>query len=368
MKKTICKYLISFAFALTLICIVILFASNTVLAAKTYQYNSRDDYWNVRYPGTDGWGAKSGMPVAFEITATADPDSNSPAQELSFSSERDWENANWSPRIYLNKGYTGDVTWVFKSCEGYTPDFKDVPWIVTLHTGDGPYDYEEIPMYGYSHEYADSIEFRVHFDNYDGSWYNMNGLTIIDNTWRYSFDALVGVVGGDGNNPKWPTKAPARVAEDEKAYQAVSGDAIYQTPTYSMYRLKNPTTGEHFFTANSTEAANVKKAGWIDETPTGGAWKAPIKSDAPVYRLYNPNKKTCNHLYSMNSTEMANLKRAGWKVEGIAYYSDTNKSVPIYREYNKKTGDHNYTTDLAEHNRLTVNGWTAEGIAWYGVK
>lgn len=137
---------------------------------------------------------------------------------------------------------------------------------------------------------------------------------------------------------------------------------------FAMYRLKNPTTGEHLYTASAAEAANVKKAGWIDETPAGGAWKAPTKSSAPIYRLYNPNKKTYNHLYSMNQTEMANLTKAGWKVEGVAYYSDTNKGVPVYREYNKKTGDHNYTTNLAEHNQLAAQGWTAEGVAWYGVK
>lgn len=148
----------------------------------------------------------------------------------------------------------------------------------------------------------------------------------------------------------------------------LQGATTKSAGTYSMYRLKNPTTGEHLYTASAAEAANIKAAGWIDETPAGGAWKAPTTSSAPIYRLYNPNQKTCNHLYSMNQTEMASLTKAGWKVEGVAYYSDTNKGVPVYREYNKKTGDHNYTTNLAEHNQLAAQGWTAEGVAWYGVK
>ncbi len=60
----------------------------------------------------------------------------------------------------------------------------------------------------------------------------------------------------------------------------------------------------------------------------------------------------------------------GWKDEGIGWYSDDNKGVPVYRQYNKnaKTGSHNYTANLAENDMLVKSGWKAEGIFWYGVK
>lgn len=148
----------------------------------------------------------------------------------------------------------------------------------------------------------------------------------------------------------------------------VSASSVDEYLSVPMFRLRNPVTGEHFFTSSSAERDNVVKAGWSDETPAGGAWMAPVKSSAPIYRLYNPNKKTCNHLYSMNPAEMANLTKAGWKVEGIAYYSDVNKGQPIYRLYNAKTGDHHYTRSTKERDQLASTGWKAEGVAWYGVQ
>ena len=61
--------------------------------------------------------------------------------------------------------------------------------------------------------------------------------------------------------------------------------------------------------------------------------------------------------------------KLGWKYEGIGWYSDTNKSVPLYRQYNPnaKSGSHNYTTNKAENDMLVNAGWKAEGVAWYGL-
>ena len=65
-----------------------------------------------------------------------------------------------------------------------------------------------------------------------------------------------------------------------------------EAATNDMYRLYNPNSGEHFYTANTTERDNVKKAGWKYE---GIGWYAPTSGD-PVYRLYNPNAG--DHHYS----------------------------------------------------------------------
>ena len=196
---------------------------------------------------------------------------------------------------------------------------------------------------------------------------NFNNWRVFDKNHMWAMNLSHSNLYAINANPSRQYKTVTESSDTASASSGTSSTSI-SNATFSMYRFRHPTTGEHLYTASAAEAANVKKAGWIDETPAGGAWKAPTKSSAPIYRLYNPNKKTNNHLYSMNQAEMANLTKAGWKVEGIAYYSDTNKGVPIYREYNKKTGDHNYTTNLAEHNQLASQGWTAEGIAWYGVK
>ena len=70
----------------------------------------------------------------------------------------------------------------------------------------------------------------------------------------------------------------------------------------------------------------------------------------------------------MTQAEIDMLTKAGWKLEGVAYYSDEKKGVPVYREYNPNNGQHNYTTSLTEHKWLASLGWKAEGIAWYGLK
>ncbi len=130
----------------------------------------------------------------------------------------------------------------------------------------------------------------------------------------------------------------------------------------SVYRLYNPNTGDHFYTASHAEAVNLQKAGWNYESI---GWNAPEKSSAPVYRMYNPNAG--EHHFTLNKSEVSMLVKAGWKDEGIAFYSDTNKTRAVYREYNPnaRANNHNYTLDKSEHNHLVSLGWKNENIAWY---
>ena len=143
--------------------------------------------------------------------------------------------------------------------------------------------------------------------------------------------------------------------------------AKLKVETQSMYRLYNPNSGEHFYTANAGEKNHLANIGWIYE---GIGWNAPKTSDYPVYRLYNGNGG--EHHYTMNKTEKDMLVRAGWKYEGIGWYSadpkDSN-SIPLLREYNPNAfaNNHNYTTSKPEHNWLISLGWKDEGKAWYAL-
>ena len=135
-----------------------------------------------------------------------------------------------------------------------------------------------------------------------------------------------------------------------------------------MNRLYNPNSGEHFYTADIEEKAALVKLGWNDE---GYGWVAPQAKDStvPVYRVYNPNAG--DHHYTMNKGERDTLVAYGWKDEGTGWYSDTNKTVAVYRQYNpyaNGAGAHNYTTDKAENDHLVSLGWTPEGKAWYAVQ
>jgi hypothetical protein len=132
-----------------------------------------------------------------------------------------------------------------------------------------------------------------------------------------------------------------------------------------MYRLYNPNSGEHFYTAGEVERNTLMSLGWSYE---GIGWYAPSSSKTPVYRLYNPNSG--DHHYTTSAGERNALRQAGWSFEGIGWYSDDAMGVPLYRQYNPNatTGSHNYTTSKAENDALVAAGWVAEGIGWYGLK
>lgn len=131
----------------------------------------------------------------------------------------------------------------------------------------------------------------------------------------------------------------------------------------AMYRIYNKNSGEHFYTKNAKEKANLVKLGWKDE---GIGWFAP-DAGTPVYRVYNKNAG--DHHYTMSRGEKDSLVKIGWKYEGIGWYSADTNIKPLYRAYNPnaKAGSHNYTTSWDEQSTLVNAGWKDEEIAWNGV-
>lgn len=163
-----------------------------------------------------------------------------------------------------------------------------------------------------------------------------------------------------------------------------SGDETSAIDVIAMYRLYNPNSGEHFYTASLTEKNHLANIGWRYE---GIGWYAPDKGHGiPVYRLYNKNGG--EHHYTVSLYERRTLLKAGWRNEGIGWYSyeaynqgsdDTRHSkakripktnaIPLYRQYNPNAfaNNHNYTSSIKENNYLISLGWRGEGIGWYGV-
>lgn len=62
------------------------------------------------------------------------------------------------------------------------------------------------------------------------------------------------------------------------------------------------------------------------------------------------------------------LRGVGWSYEGVGWYSDDARAVPLYRDYNPNAfaNNHHYTTSAAERDWLESLGWRDEGIGWYG--
>lgn len=139
---------------------------------------------------------------------------------------------------------------------------------------------------------------------------------------------------------------------------------------HEMYRMYNPYTYEHLYTASATERASMIGAGWQYE---GIMWYAPDKANYPVYRLYNPY--TGDHHFTRSKAEYDQLGNSGWNREDIAFYSlpctdDTTAGKPIFRLFNpyiKGAGTHHCTSSDAETNANLDQGWQYEGIGWAGL-
>lgn len=165
----------------------------------------------------------------------------------------------------------------------------------------------------------------------------------------------------------WQFSSSGRVA-------GISGDVdlnysyhnmISSSDPGAMFRLYNPNSGEHFYTASAYEGNHLINVGWSYE---GVSWVAPSSSDTPVYRVYNPNAG--DHHYTMSAYERDSLVRVGWQYEGIGWYSDDAQTMPLHRLYNPnaRAGSHHYTTSAYERDSLVRAGWSSEGLAWYGLR
>ena len=151
-----------------------------------------------------------------------------------------------------------------------------------------------------------------------------------------------------------------------KAYANADDTGSETVQSVDMYRLYNPNSGEHFYTANQGERDHLVTLGWRYE---GIGWKAPKSGNRPVYRMYNPNAG--DHHYTNSAEERDWLVTKGWRYEGVGWQSADSSGVPVYRLYNPNctgAGAHHYTTSGEERDWLVTLGWKYEGICWNGVR
>ena len=144
-----------------------------------------------------------------------------------------------------------------------------------------------------------------------------------------------------------------------------AGDEKQEPKVGPLYRLYNPYTHEHFFTAETVENDNLVRLGWKSEGGVGYIYKHAEKGG--VYRLYNPT--TGEHHYTMNEDEVAQCVKAGWKNEGVKWFSAQDKEVTLnklysmYNPYEKKFY-HHYTADADEIAKMVKDGWRKEEVKW----
>ena len=137
--------------------------------------------------------------------------------------------------------------------------------------------------------------------------------------------------------------------------------AVYTVETISgsqvVYRLFNPSTGEHLFTT-AVHEVNVVSGSW-GWTYEGSGWVAPAPSSEtlPVFRLFQAS--TNQHLYTTDTNEMRVLTtQYGWVYDNNGqplFYSGGD--IPIYRLFNVWSLQHHYTTSSNENSVLPTKGW-----------
>lgn len=206
-----------------------------------------------------------------------------------------------------------------------------------------------------------------HYQNIVNKDYTVTGFAVGTNN-RTGYRSVFGqVFQYSPNGEPVYTTDQIRAQLQQYAQNAVEGAYLPKPPenTQIMFRMYNPNSGEHFYTAVLRERNALIEAGWWYE---GIGWLA-ASSGKPVYRLYNENAG--DHHYTMSEKERNFLITQGWKDEKIGWYSpeNTENAQPLYRAYNPnaKAGSHNYTASRREQDFLTANGWKDEGIAWYGI-
>ena len=192
---------------------------------------------------------------------------------------------------------------------------------------------------------------------------------VMDNVASFSLGGAHGAaVATDGSLWLWGSNSDGQLGNGTTAESTVPIRVIIpgDPETETMYRLYNPYTGEHLYTADGLERDGLVSVGWSYE---GEAWEAPI-TGAPVYRLFNPYSD--DHHYTMSEEECDYLASLGWDAEGVSWHSAGEfdwSAQPLYRLYNPYaiTATHHYTTSVEECDKLEELGWWKEGVAWYGI-
>jgi hypothetical protein len=121
--------------------------------------------------------------------------------------------------------------------------------------------------------------------------------------------------------------------------------------TTPLYRLFNPSNGDHFYTTSAAERDGaVANFGYTSEGIACYVFGSSASGTTPLYRLFNPNNG--DHFYTTSAAERDGaVANFGYTSEGIACYvfgSSASGTAPLYRLFNPHNGDHFYTTSEAE--------------------
>jgi hypothetical protein len=148
------------------------------------------------------------------------------------------------------------------------------------------------------------------------------------------------------------------------------GNSVQLTGNVAVYRLEKP-NGASFLTTNQTEYNALVGAGWAGHGIDFWADPGNTNTGYPVYRLYNPSNG--QHRWTINTTEVYGLIDSGYTLESIPFTSISNvrqeTAAPAgkeltYRFYIPQTHSHLWTNQLHERDTMILAGYQYEGVAW----
>jgi hypothetical protein len=139
-----------------------------------------------------------------------------------------------------------------------------------------------------------------------------------------------------------------------------------KTPqTLAMTRFQKPGGAGHFYTTNVQEGIG---AGFAQEGPSFNLFADSNEAEGAtdIYRLFNPT--TGKHFFTANKQEADTAAGAGYSMEGVAgeaYTTARPGTTAVERYYNPSIGAHLYTSSPQEQETLPGLGYTREGTAFY---
>ena len=162
---------------------------------------------------------------------------------------------------------------------------------------------------------------------------------------------------------KGPDYTVSEYAELIKELKGIQSELVEKGDT-RLYRVYNPNNGDHYYTVDQNEAANLVTLGWKSEGSDLRAVAArsvsatvPANLGEAVYSMYNPY--TGEHLLVTDKAEIDSMVKAGWDNQGVKFYTAQNGSKAVKRLYNKYTAGpaHHYTADQNEIDHAVKAGW-----------
>jgi hypothetical protein len=133
----------------------------------------------------------------------------------------------------------------------------------------------------------------------------------------------------------------------------------------AVYRADNPQTGQHLYTTNQGEIANIQSQGWTPAGVVGFVARTQAQGTEALYRIYVQNG---DHFYTTSQEERQSVIARGGQDHGVVGYVATSQqpgTVPLHRMVSTKTGMHFYTANPQEVAAATQQGYREEAVIGY---